>query len=146
MGRWKGKGSLFPPSHHPTHFPSPRFARVNINRSLRDDWGHFLVSREPSDEVLDSKGCVFIRQIEVCKRLCFLLAKLARPWYDVSATAVRQFQTSYKVQPLSNRKQNIEITIVIIIIIINSLNTKLLNLLSKYFNTFLPYKLSLTGL
>ena len=79
MGRWKGKGSLFPLSHHPPHFPSPRFARANINRSLRDDWRHFLVSREPSDEVLDSKGCVFIRQIEVCKRLCFLLAKLARP-------------------------------------------------------------------
>ena len=24
MGRWKGKGSLFPPSHHPSHFPLPR--------------------------------------------------------------------------------------------------------------------------
>ena len=24
MGRWKGKGRLFPPSHHPSHFPLPR--------------------------------------------------------------------------------------------------------------------------
>ena len=123
MGGWKRKGSLFRPSHHPTHFSSPRFSRVNINRRLRDDWRHFLVSPELSlTRYWTQRAAFSLEKLKVCQRLCFLLAKLARPQYDARVTAARQFQTSHKVQPLSNRKQNIEITIVIKIII-NSLNT-----------------------
>ena len=93
MGGWKGKGNLFPPSHDPTHFPSPSFSRVYINRRLRDDWRHFLVSLELSMTRYWTQRAAF--SLENWKFANAFVSSLLS-WLDRSSTLARLQRDSFR--------------------------------------------------